>query len=48
MSPLVVDQGDGPKEEEDPDDFAEEQGLMGRLVNLMQSDTADNQYLVRR
>ena len=32
----------------DPEDFAEEQVLMGRLISLMQADTPDQQYLVRR
>lgn len=34
ISPLVEDQSDQPPiEEEDPEDFAEEQGLLGRFVN---------------
>ena len=32
---------------EDPEDFAEEQGLMGRFVQLLYSDNPDQQYLVR-
>ena len=47
VSTLVCDQSDQPTEEEDPEDFAEEQGLMGRFINLLQSDDADQQYLVR-
>ena len=46
VSPLVSDQSDQPIEEEDPEDFAEEQGMMGRLVQLLQADDADQQYLV--
>lgn len=46
LAPLIQDQSDQPTEEEDPDDFAEEQGLMGRFINLMQAETADQQYLV--
>ena len=47
VSPLVSDQNDQPAEEEDPEDFAEEQGMMGRLVQLLQAEDADQQYLVR-
>lgn len=47
VSPLVSDQSDQPAEEEDPEDFAEEQGMMGRLVQLLQAEDADQQYLVR-
>ena len=47
VSPLVSDQSDQPAEEEDPEDFAEEQGMMGRIVQLLQADDADQQYLVR-
>ena len=32
---------------EDPEDFAEEQGLMGRFVQLLYSANPDQQYLVR-
>ena len=46
MSPLIQDQTDQPSEDEDPDDFTEEQGLMGRFINLLQADDADQQYLV--
>jgi len=34
VSPLVKDQHDQPISEEDPEDFAEEQSLLGRLVIL--------------
>lgn len=33
LSSLIQDQSDQPSAEEDPEDFAEEQGLLGRLVN---------------
>lgn len=46
ISPLVQDQADQPQEEEDPEDFVEEQVLVGRLANLMVSDSADQQYLI--
>ncbi|XP_030831126.1 vacuolar protein sorting-associated protein 35 [Strongylocentrotus purpuratus] len=45
VAPLVKDQPDQP-EEEDPEDFAEEQGLMGRFINLLQAEDADQQYLI--
>ncbi|XP_071496799.1 vacuolar protein sorting-associated protein 35-like [Diadema antillarum] len=45
VAPLVQDQPDQP-EEEDPEDFAEEQGLMGRFINLLQAEDADQQYLI--
>ena len=47
VSVLVQDQSDQPDEEEDAEDFAEEQGLMGRFIHLMYADDADQQYLVR-
>ena len=34
LSPLIQDQADQPPGEEDPEDFAEEQGLLGRSVNF--------------
>ena len=46
VSPLVQDQSDQPDEEEDPEDFAEEQGLMGRFIHLLVADDPDQQYLV--
>ncbi|KAK2143062.1 hypothetical protein LSH36_881g01009 [Paralvinella palmiformis] len=46
VSVLVQDQSDQPDEEEDAEDFAEEQGLMGRFIHLMYADDADQQYLV--
>ncbi|XP_065675413.1 vacuolar protein sorting-associated protein 35 isoform X2 [Hydra vulgaris] len=45
-APLIMDQDDQPAEPEDPEDFAEEQGLMGRLVTLLYSDNPDQQYLI--
>jgi hypothetical protein len=33
LSSLIQDQSDQPSIEEDPEDFAEEQGLLGRSVN---------------
>lgn len=31
---------------DDPEDFVEEQSLMGKLVTLLKSDNPDQQYLV--
>lgn len=45
-APLVMDQDDQPSEPDDPEDFAEEQGLMGRFVTLLYSDNSDQQYLI--
>jgi vacuolar protein sorting-associated protein 35 len=46
VNTLVVDQADQPEESPDPDDFNEEQVLMGRLIHLFQADSPDQQYLV--
>ena len=50
VAPLVSDQTDGPtgdqSKSEDREEWEEEQGLMGRMVHLLQADTADQQYLV--
>lgn len=50
VAPLVTDQPDGPTAEqsraEEREEWEEEQGLMGRLVHLLQADTPDQQYLV--
>ncbi|XP_055952097.1 vacuolar protein sorting-associated protein 35-like [Argiope bruennichi] len=46
VSPLVQDQSDQPSEDDDPEDFAEEQGLMGRFINLLQAETPDQQFLM--
>ena len=32
---------------DDPEDFAEEQNLMGKFVTLLKGDSPDQQYLVR-
>lgn len=45
-APLIQDQPDQPNIEEDPEDFAEEQGLLGRLIHLFKSDTPDQQYMI--
>ncbi|KAK9309665.1 hypothetical protein QLX08_000861 [Tetragonisca angustula] len=42
----VQDQPDQPNIEEDPEDFAEEQGLLGRLIHHFKSETADQQYMI--
>jgi len=47
VSPLVQDQSDEPEEEGDPEDFAEEQGIMGRFIHMLQAEDCDQQYLVR-
>jgi len=47
VGPLVQDQSDQP-ETEDEEDFAEEQGYMGRFIQLFLGSTPDQQYLVRR
>jgi vacuolar protein sorting-associated protein 35 len=46
-APLIQDQSDQPTEDEDPEDFAEEQGLMGRFINLLHANDLDQHYLVR-
>ncbi|XP_046683353.1 vacuolar protein sorting-associated protein 35 isoform X3 [Homalodisca vitripennis] len=47
ISPLVEDQKDQPPiEEEDPEDFAEEQGLLGRFIHHLRSEIPDQQYLI--
>ncbi|XP_077983360.1 vacuolar protein sorting-associated protein 35-like [Glandiceps talaboti] len=46
VSPLIQDQNDQPQEEEDPEDFAEEQTMMGRFINLLFSEDPDQQYLI--
>jgi len=45
VGPLVQEQSDQ-HEDIDPEDFLEEQGLMGRFIQLLHADTADQQYLV--
>ncbi|XP_073234316.1 vacuolar protein sorting-associated protein 35-like [Porites lutea] len=46
VSSLVCDQDDQPSEPDDPEDFVEEQSLMGKLVTLLKSDNPDQQYLI--
>ncbi|XP_012271457.1 vacuolar protein sorting-associated protein 35 isoform X2 [Orussus abietinus] len=46
VAPLVQDQPDMHGIEEDPEDFAEEQGLLGRLIHHFKSETADQQYMI--
>lgn len=45
MGPLIQDQSDQP-EKEDEEDFVEEQGYMGRFIQLLSGTTPDQQYLV--
>jgi len=45
LAPLAANQEDGPgsvEEWDDPEEFAEEQSLMGRLVLMLKADTATN------
>lgn len=46
VSVLVQDQSDQPEEVDDPEDFAEEQGIMGRFVHLLKAEDLNQQYLV--
>lgn len=46
VTSLVQDQPDQPNIEEDPEDFAEEQGLLGRLIHHFKSETPDQQYMI--
>lgn len=46
VSSLVCDQEDQPSEPDDPEDFAEEQSLMGKFVTLLKGDSPDQQYLI--
>ncbi|XP_059480896.1 vacuolar protein sorting-associated protein 35 isoform X1 [Neocloeon triangulifer] len=43
---MIQDQSDQPSSEEDPDDFAEEQGLLGRFIHHLKSEVPDQQYLI--
>ncbi|ESO93143.1 hypothetical protein LOTGIDRAFT_206542 [Lottia gigantea] len=43
---LVQDQNDQPEEIDDPEDFAEEQGLMGRFIHLLYSEDPNQQFLI--
>ncbi|CAG7838063.1 unnamed protein product [Allacma fusca] len=46
ISALVQDQADQPAEIPDPEDFAEEQSLLGRFLHLLVSEDIDEQYLI--
>ena len=46
VSTLIQDQPDQPVEEPDPEDFADEQSLVGRFIHLLRSEDPDQQYLV--
>lgn len=48
VSTLIQDQPDQPADEPDPEDFAEEQSLVGRFIHLLFSEDPDQQYLVGR
>lgn len=47
VSTLIQDQPDQPAEDPDPEDFADEQSLVGRFIHLLRSEDPDQQYLVR-
>jgi len=44
IAPAISDQEDQPSEAPDPEDFLEEQSLVGRFVTLLQAETPDMQY----
>ncbi|KAK9512960.1 hypothetical protein O3M35_001260 [Rhynocoris fuscipes] len=46
IAPLIFDQEDKDVLEQDPEDFAEEQGLLGRFIHHLKSDVPDQQYLI--
>uniref|UniRef100_UPI00358FEED2 vacuolar protein sorting-associated protein 35 n=1 Tax=Myxine glutinosa TaxID=7769 RepID=UPI00358FEED2 len=46
VSSLLQDQPDQTSEEPDPEDFAEEQGLVGRFIHLLRAESPDQQYLI--
>lgn len=46
IGPLICDQEDQPPEKIDLEDFAEEQGIVGRFVHLLKSDDPDTQYKI--
>jgi len=46
VSTLIQDQPDQPAEDPDPEDFADEQSLVGRFIHLLHSDDPDQQYKV--
>jgi vacuolar protein sorting-associated protein 35 len=47
LAPLIEDQSDQQVDRDDPEDFADEQSMMGRFIHLLRSDEPDQQYLVR-
>ncbi|KAK3888494.1 hypothetical protein Pcinc_007453 [Petrolisthes cinctipes] len=46
VSSMTCDQSDQPLVEPDPEDLAEEQGLLARFLHLFKSDNSDQQYLM--
>jgi vacuolar protein sorting-associated protein 35 len=46
LSPLIKDQEDQPADGLDADDFAEEQGIVGRFIHLLKSEHLDMQYKI--
>ncbi|XP_021696033.1 vacuolar protein sorting-associated protein 35 isoform X2 [Aedes aegypti] len=46
ISPLIRDQDDQPGDKVDVEDFAEEQGIVGRFVHLLRSEDPDTQYKI--
>lgn len=46
IEPLLVDQDDQPDDLEKNEEFADEQSLVARLVNLIHAETADQQFIV--
>lgn len=46
IEPLLVDQEDQPDDLQMNEDFAEEQALVARFVNLIHAPTTDQQFLV--
>lgn len=46
VSTLTEDQPDQPVEEPEPEDFADEQSLVGGFIHLLRSEDPDQQYLI--
>ncbi|XP_023678494.2 vacuolar protein sorting-associated protein 35-like [Paramormyrops kingsleyae] len=46
VSTLIQDQPDQPSEDPDPEDFAEEQNLVGRFIHMLHSEDPDQQYMI--
>uniref|UniRef100_A0A2K5C2H0 Vacuolar protein sorting-associated protein 35 n=1 Tax=Aotus nancymaae TaxID=37293 RepID=A0A2K5C2H0_AOTNA len=46
VSTLIQDQPEQPVEEPDPEDFADEQSLVGCFTHLLRSEDPDQQYLI--